>query len=481
LIAYITIFGSARLCESISRFSSNSPVITSFEHHTNKKLTSINNKIEIKASNSGVIEPHGISIFSLVINVVADLCPHGMLPLAYGFAQGGPTGILVAVPLMLIFGIFSAYTMTSVAGMAAELKSSDIGELWSTLVSQNTKWIADLSVFYLCFGCCVFYSAFVGDIFGTLAATLGIKGPFGSRTAVLAFISSLIILPLCLTEDLSSLQFSSLLGVGGVAYTVLFHIISYVQGTYSYSDRGIYLQTITEKLKPVWPETRYSLTRANTGTLVLVNMLCVAFLAHYNAINYYRELKNASPQRYSLAMGLGFGTAFIVFLSMMFLGYEIFGTAAQPLILNNFHRSQDLLATIARVATGAAIVFAYPLMFAGLKASLFSLMPTVIRENKLYRSEAIVVAVSAITSIAFQCAEEDVSLVLGIVGSLLGCGTAYVIPAVLALRNEQRKKRSGLPVNRGVEAANGVLLLSGVVFAVLGVWITLSTAADHHH
>jgi len=207
----------------------------------------------------------------------------------------------------------------------------------------------------------------------------------------------------------------------------------------------------------------------------------VAFLAHYNAINYYRELKNASPQRYSLAMGLGFGTAFIVFLSMMFLGYEIFGTAAQPLILNNFHRSQDLLATIARVATGAAIVFAYPLMFAGLKASLFSLMPTVIRENKLYRSEAIVVAVSAITSIAFQCAEEDVSLVLGIVGSLLGCGTAYVIPAVLALRNEQRKKRSGLPVNRGVEAANGVLLLSGVVFAVLGVWITLSTAADHHH
>ena len=31
---------------------------------------------------------HKMSIKTLIINIVADLCPHGMLPLAFGFAQG---------------------------------------------------------------------------------------------------------------------------------------------------------------------------------------------------------------------------------------------------------------------------------------------------------------------------------------------------------------------------------------------------------
>jgi len=78
--------------------------------------------------------------------------------------------------------------------------------------------------------------------------------------------------------------------------------------------------------------------------------------------------------RYRTAVTVGFGTAFAVFAAMMLVGYEIFGKTAQPLILNNFHRSADLLATIARLATGCAIMFAYPLMFAGLKSALFNMV-----------------------------------------------------------------------------------------------------------
>ena len=31
---------------------------------------------------------HKMSLGTLVVNILADLCPHGMLPLAYGLAQG---------------------------------------------------------------------------------------------------------------------------------------------------------------------------------------------------------------------------------------------------------------------------------------------------------------------------------------------------------------------------------------------------------
>ena len=38
-----------------------------------------------------------------------------------------------------------------------------------------------------------------------------------------------------------------------------------------------------------------------------------------------------------------------------------------------------------------------------------------------------------ITGIAMKCGEEDVSLVLGVVGSVLGCTIAYILPGYLQL------------------------------------------------
>jgi hypothetical protein len=185
---------------------------------------------------------------------------------------------------------------------------------------------------------------------------------------------------------------------------------------------------------------------------------------------------------------------------MMFLGYTIFGSTAQPLILNNFHRTEDLLATAARFATGLAITFAYPLMFAGLKSSMYSLIdsastpkpPAVVERvkgkavvklvppaNKLLKSSCIVAVLSVITSIAIQCGEEDVSLVLGIVGSVLGCGVAYVLPGILSLKHMRVRKAFGLKNATSDVILAHVLVAMGSFFGALGVWVTLQAPAHH--
>lgn len=256
---------------------------------------------------------HKMSLTTLIINIVADLCPHGMLPLAYGIAQGGPTGIIPAVALVAIFGSMSAYTMTIFARLADETKSNSIAELWEKLISAKTRWVADVAVFSLCFGCCVFYSAFVGDIFGALSAAAGITGTIGKRSTVLGAISAIFLLPLCLLEDISSLQFSSVLGVVGIMFTVLFHVIRVSDGSYI-PKLGKFAQLLSAKMQPQWPSPKFTLWSVNKGTLVLVNMLCVAFLAHYNAINYYKELDGATEKKYKVAITAGFGTALTVFI-----------------------------------------------------------------------------------------------------------------------------------------------------------------------
>lgn len=64
--------------------------------------------------------------------------------------------------------------------------------------------------------------------------------------------------------------------------------------------------------------------------------------------------------------------SFGVFSTMMLFGFRTFGGAAQTLLLNNYHRTDDPLASLARLATGFSILCGFPLMFAALKTSFFN-------------------------------------------------------------------------------------------------------------
>lgn len=288
-----------------------------------------------------------------------------MLPLAYGLASGGPTGLVPATLLLLLFGFMSGYTMTSYADMAEKLNVNSVSEIWSNLVSQGSKVYTDIAIFCLCFGCCVFYSAFMGDIFAYLSSALGVQGLLSKRWIILAIITSLVLTPLSLLDDLSSLAFSSKLGVVFILLTLFVHVKRNFDGTYAVG--GKFYELLKPNQLPTWPmnEPRFNLFNIQPGILILVNMLCVAYLAHYNAINYYKELTMRTVSRYRQAVAIGYSISLLIFSALMIVGYNMFGLKSQPLLLNNFHKTDDVLATVARVSSGLAITFAYPLMFAG--------------------------------------------------------------------------------------------------------------------
>lgn len=461
---------------------------------TQPPVSSINEASLVGSHDLKTEHKHSISPFTLAINIIADLCPHGMLPLAYGFAQGGPSGIIPALLLITLFGSMSAYTMTAFAKLGYETGSSTISEIWAKLISPKTAWIVDASIFALCYGCCVFYSAFIGDIFGALAVTLNLKGIFAIRSNILLAISLFILLPLCLQDDLSSLQFSSFLGAFGVIFTTAFHVIRLLD--HSYVPGSPMLEHIASRLRPSFPASgAFNLWNTNFGTLMLANLFCVAFLAHYNSINYFQEL-NSTLQTYQKTVAIGFGISTIVFATMMLVGYRLFGQSALPLILNNFPNKQDELAILARLATGVAITFAYPLMFAGLKSALISLIDRFRRiseptrngavkntsdPNKVLKTSLLLVSLGTIAAIASKCGEEDVSVVLGLVGSITGCFVAYILPGLLNLTHMRARNRVGLSNNRIEGIVNHILIILGVVFGIFGVYVTLLPSEHQHH
>ena len=215
--------------------------------------------------------------------MVADLAPHGMLPLAWAATRGAGTGVVPAVLLLAVFASSSAYTLylaaqLAEAGREARRAAPALSELWRGAKLPLPKAV-DAMVALLCGGCCVFYAAFAADLFYALAKRLGLGT---SREMVLGVLTCIPLAPLCLGDDLSVLKYSSLAGLLGIAYTASF----------------IGRNGVTSDATPI------PATQTCSGTLVLANTLVVAFLCHYNAVQYYRELapRRRTPDKFRRAV-----------------------------------------------------------------------------------------------------------------------------------------------------------------------------------
>lgn len=225
---------------------------------------------------------HGLSIGSLAINIMADLCPHGMLPLAFGMASEGGTGLVPALALLTLFGSLSAYTLVSIARACDATGASSFRGIWARTLGPKTAWIIDAGITFLCFGCCIFYAAFIGDLASALAQALGAPALWQKRWLCLAAVHLFPLWPLCLMKNLAALQYSSVVGVLGILYTTAFVVKRQVDG--AYHPGGQFHQLIEAVYRPnlAAHSTLQKLFRMGPGAISLMNMACVAFTTHYN-------------------------------------------------------------------------------------------------------------------------------------------------------------------------------------------------------
>ena len=110
-------------------------------------------------------------------------------------------------------------------------------------------------------------------------------------------------------------------------------------------------------------------------------------------------------------------------------------------MLNNYE-ADSLGATVARLGTGVAILSGFPLMFAGLKAALDGCFK--LRGPARPATHGALLA--AIASVAATSSEDDIGLIIELLGSTLGVAAAYVVPGLCAARSgalEKKHRRSG--------------------------------------
>jgi amino acid permease len=156
--------------------------------------------------------------------------------------------------------------------MCAQTKTDSYSDAWDATV--GTKWspLIALSCLVDCFAGNLSYSMILADTFMSLLAGVGVEV---TRTQSLLGVTGVVLLPLCLLKNLSSLAPFSLVGIVGMLYTTLAMVLRYFSG--SYQAGGEFFGAVSA---PVFGDLGAS-SIFSPNSVILLCMLSNAFISHF--------------------------------------------------------------------------------------------------------------------------------------------------------------------------------------------------------
>jgi len=308
--------------------------------------------------------------------------------------------------------------------------------LWSKAYGSGTSYVVDSIVFVQCFLSSTIYIGLLGDIFTPLLKGVAISGGWQgvtSRTGVILLVATSILFPLNLIKKLSALAFTSILGLCAVVYTVLFMVFRALDGSYSTGiDAGKFV--VDEVLDPPPSFALSTLVNFDLRSLVLISNFGLAFIAHYNAPSYYREMKKETSESFPRMVRAAYAILALIYATAMCAGYATFGDTARGNILLNYHPN-DMLALLGRLATGLSVIFGFPLVSngarEGLKNASMALGYPAISDPKNH--VAVVLGMLMMGSI-LAILVQDIKVIAGFSGAAMGSFLVYICPPLVYTR-----------------------------------------------
>jgi amino acid permease len=383
----------------------------------------------------------------------------GVLTIAGGMSSG--TGVGPASLAMILFTLMSAFTFSSLGDLCA---STDLGEactfeeLWAVTLGSSSRWLVSAMIGSLTFAICSVYLMCLGQLLPPVLALVHAPPALRSRHATVA-LAAAALFPLCTFRSLSGLASTSILGVAALIYTALFSLWRYIDG--SYHEGGRYHQTMPAHLRANFAGLRR--WRVSSATALLVANLGVALCAHFNAPSFYRSLSHATPARFAkLAYG-AFGAVLLLTFLIALPGYYTFGSNCQPLILVNYHPTEDAAATAARVATAASLYLSFPFAFAALREAALA---------RLGGNWWATTCLLHFAVVATALAVEDLGLVVGLLGSVFGGCIMYATPAAMHLAQLVSRGGGAAPGGRAREVLAIIVDVAILLYGVFGQMIT---------
>jgi amino acid permease len=401
------------------------------------------------------------TIISTHTHTVKSIVGAGVLSLPYGVAAFGnnPSALAPAIALIALMGVLSGYTFGLIGRVCQNTNTMSYSDAWDATVGKKFSPLIAFSCFIDCFAGNLSYSMILADTLQNLLASAGVAV---TRTQSLLGVSSVVLLPLCLMKNLASLAPFSLVGIGGMLYTTLAMGFRWWSKAYAAPAGKFFTSQLAT---PVFG-SKGAASALSFNALILTCMLSNAYIAHFNAPKFLKELKNNTMSRFHQVIGWSFATSIALYGAITGFGFLTFGAASNGLILNNYSTA-DTVMSLARIAVTISIIASYPLIFVGCRDGLFDLfkVPQEKRTNQVQNKMTLGV-LGVVTLLASRLT--DLGLVASVGGATFGTALVFVYPVIMFLKQQTKRTRESIPA-----ALIGVL---GVAMGAIGTALSLSGA-----
>lgn len=389
-------------------------------------------------------------------------------------------GIMSVPATLKVLGVIPAFFLIIVVALLADISvnfllrftysgdSTAETATYGGVMRESFGWVGSflvqISVIISNWGCLIVYLIIIGDVLSGSdsgeSLHLGVLQEwFGShwwnaRPYALLFIVVFVLLPLVLFRRVESLRFSSAVSV---FLAVVFVCISFVMAI------SALFHGKTEKPR-LFPDLDGQSSFFNLFTAVPV--IVTAFTFHFNVHPISSEL--GKPSKMKVATRISLVLCAVIYFSVGFFGYLLFGDSIASDILVNFDSSSTspLLNDVVRLSYALHLVLVYPLLNFSLRGNIDELLFFKKRvlasgNNITFISlTSILLALSYLAAIAIP----DIWVFFQYVGSTTVISIAFIFPAAITLRDV-----------RGISSTRDkVIAVSMVILAVVTSTISIT-------
>ena len=203
-----------------------------------------------------------------VLNLVKNIVGSGGLSLPAGIAAFGsaPTAVPIALIVVVWMGVINAYSFSLLGRVCAATHSKTYQQGWDRTVGQRYGTKYNVGVGLVVTGKAILGCWSFSIVIASTCQPLLYHIVKLTKAETLIGITILVLLPLCLSKNLSSLAGFSMIGQLGTLVTAFTMALRYFDGTYRQGGR--FYDDIVDELKPSFGDRGcHHLTAASQGDM----------------------------------------------------------------------------------------------------------------------------------------------------------------------------------------------------------------------
>ncbi|TDH67541.1 hypothetical protein CCR75_005341 [Bremia lactucae] len=406
------------------------------------------------------IVPSKGSIRGSVFNLAGATLGAGALSLPYAVAV---SGLGFAVAQLVLAAVLTIYTIRLLIRAEQITKLKCYEDLAMFCFGRKMTIFVEVNILIFCFGIAVAYLVTLGDLITPLVKLcFGVQSIFAHRWVLMTIVSGTIMLPLSLLKDISSLQFSSIVGVLSIVFLVVAVAIRSLMYT---SANGI----------PVDISWTINLSRG-PNFMLSVPIVMFAFTCQVNVFSIYTELQRPCIRRMNKVVDRATLISFLIYLCIGGVAYLAFGPQlVDPKYKGNILLSfppNDTLIAISRAAITLTVAVAFPL---NIFPCRFTIDMMFFANSEVSRLRHIAVTSGLVLLallLAILC--PSINIVFGIIGGTCSTVVCFCFPAAFIMHLEDG------PLLGPNKIGPLLLFIGAVVIGFVGTAVTVWSSVFHN-